>query len=418
MNASKARKDLLHNFIVNVGDGSFFGFALGFTSFGTILPLFISNLTESAILIGLVPAIHNVGWQLPQLFTARWIASLRRLKGRMLFLTTQERIPFLFLALVAWFLFPNHKNLTLIVTFILLVWQGLGGGFTANIWQILMSRVIPGKYRGRFFGVQSSAANLLSSVGAAAAGVILERFDSPLDFTILFSITTFLMVISWIFLSLTKEPAEGDESGLATPPPFMEMIRISLHKEPSFAWFLFYRMLYQFGTMSSAFYMVYAVRNLGFGEAAAGILTSVLLITAVIANPLLGWLADRWKRNGILVMGAVAAGLGSMLAWQAPSGSWFFPVVVLQGIANVSYWTIGMAMTLDYGEEEDRPAYVGLSNTMIAPATILAPIVGGWLADFGGYQLTFLVSAILSLATAGIILAFVRDPHARVRGLA
>jgi len=77
-----------------------------------------------------------------------------------------------------------------------------------------------------------------------------------------------------------------------------------------------------------------------------------------------------------------------------------------------------MAMTLDYGEEEDRPAYVGLSNTMIAPATILAPIVGGWLADFGGYQLTFLVSAILSLATAGIILAFVRDPHARVRGLA
>ncbi|HNS64036.1 MAG TPA: hypothetical protein PKN11_06405, partial [Anaerolineaceae bacterium] len=81
MNASKARKDLLHNFIVNVGDGSFFGFALGFTSFGTILPLFISNLTESAILIGLVPAIHNVGWQLPQLFTARWIASLRRLKG-------------------------------------------------------------------------------------------------------------------------------------------------------------------------------------------------------------------------------------------------------------------------------------------------------------------------------------------------
>jgi hypothetical protein len=28
-------------------------------------PLFVSTFTDSAILIGLVPAIHNMGWQLP-----------------------------------------------------------------------------------------------------------------------------------------------------------------------------------------------------------------------------------------------------------------------------------------------------------------------------------------------------------------
>ena len=36
---------------------------------------------------------------------------------------------------------------------------------------------------------------------------------------------------------------------------------------------------------------------------------------------------------------------------------------------------------LEFGEEEDRPAYIGLANTLIAPFTFLAPVLGGWLAD-------------------------------------
>ncbi len=411
MNNSEVKKNLKHNFIVNILDGGFFGFALGFTSFGTILPLFVSNLTESAVLIGLIPAIHNVGWQFPQLFTARWIARMRKLKGWILLLTIQERLPFLFLALVAWFLYSSHPTLALVFTFLLLIWQGLGGGVTANIWQILMGRIIPGKFRGRFFGFQSAAANLLSSVGAVAAGIILEKLESPLDFTILFSLTTLWMVFSWYFLSLTREPDVPVEINNPISESLGTKIRMALHKEPSFSWFLLYRMLYQFGSMSSAFFMVYAVKKLGVSEAIAGILTSVLLITAVVANPILGWLADHWKKNGILVLGAIASGVGAFIAWLAPNGNWFFLVVFLQGIANVSYWTIGMTMTLEYGSEEDRPTYVGLSNTMVAPATIIAPLIGGLLADASGYRVTFLVSAFLSILTAWLIHKLVKDPQ-------
>jgi len=64
------RKYLRYNVTVGMIDGGFFGFALGFASFGTILPLFVASMTNSATLIGLVPAIHAAGWLLPQLFTA------------------------------------------------------------------------------------------------------------------------------------------------------------------------------------------------------------------------------------------------------------------------------------------------------------------------------------------------------------
>src|SRR5215213_9677558 len=88
------RKHLRYNIKVNMLDGGFFGLALGFASFGTILPLFVASMTSSATLIGLVPAIHSAGWLLPQLFTANYTARLRRYKRAVLLTTVHERIPF------------------------------------------------------------------------------------------------------------------------------------------------------------------------------------------------------------------------------------------------------------------------------------------------------------------------------------
>jgi hypothetical protein len=121
------RKHLRHNVIVNLADAGGFGAAIGFGSFGTILPLFVSQFTHSAPLIGLVPAIHAVGWQLPQLFTANMVARMRRYKPAVMFFTIHERIPFLGLAVVALFSPRMSVNAVLVLTFALLIWQGLGG---------------------------------------------------------------------------------------------------------------------------------------------------------------------------------------------------------------------------------------------------------------------------------------------------
>jgi len=126
---SAANKTYRFNFIVNLLDGGFFGSALGFASFITVIPLFVDTMTDSAILIGLIPAIHSVGWQLPQLFTANRVARLRRYKPMVLLMSINERLPFFGLALVAWFMPSLGPRIALWMTFGLLVWQGLGGGF-------------------------------------------------------------------------------------------------------------------------------------------------------------------------------------------------------------------------------------------------------------------------------------------------
>lgn len=405
------RKHLKYNITVNILDGAFFGLGWGFSTFSTIIPLFVSRMTESAILIGLIPAIHGVGWQLPQLFMANAVARLRRYKPMVMWITIHERLPYLGLALTAWFLPALGTKVVLALTFLLLIWQGLGAGFTANGWQSLMAKIVPDDWRGTFFGLQAAVANVLISLAAVGAGYLLNVLDSPLDFTLCFLITFAALGVSMFFLGLTREPVDAEkEIPEVLPPPWQGGWTL-LRRDRNFLAFLIVRLLAQFAMMSFAFYIVYGVRAFGMDEIIAGWLTATLTITQTVANVVMGWLGDRVGHRSMLVVGALATALSSLLAWEARSIAWLYPVFILTGLANVAYWTIGMAFTVAFGTETERPVYIGLSNTLVAPFAIIAPLIGGWIADATSFRTTFLVSAWLGVGIVILLLLFVRDPH-------
>ena len=405
------RKHLRHNVIVNLLDGGFFGAGIGFVSFSTILPLFVASMTGSATLIGLVPAIHATGWLLPQLFTASHTARLRRYKRTALLMTIHERIPFLVLAMVALLLPKIGAGAGLIITFICLIWQGLGGGFTANAWTSLISKIIPSDSRGTFFGTQAAVANLFISAAAIGAGYLLNSFEAPRGFLYCFLIGSVFFTASWFFLFLTREPADYDKVIDANPAPFWHSAAQILKRDRNFDWFLAARILSQFATMGFSFYIVYALRRFDMQEVTAGYLTATLTIAQMVANAGMGWLGDRVGHRLMLIIGATSALLSSVLAWLAPSLAWFFPIFVLTGFTNVSIWTNGMTMTVDFSGEDERPFYIGLAQTLTAPATIIAPLIGGWIADAQGFLLTFAISGVLAVVVMSVLVFLVREPR-------
>ncbi|OGN98785.1 MAG: hypothetical protein A2Z71_00420 [Chloroflexi bacterium RBG_13_50_21] len=412
--ALKHNKNFPFNFLVNVMDGGFFGLGLGFASFSTVLPLFVSNLTDSAILIGLIPALHVVGWQLPQIFTARKVAQQKRYKPMVMFFTTQERLPFLGLAVIAWFIPGIGPKIALILTFTMLIWQGFGGGFAATAWQSMIGKIIPRDRWGLFFGCQSAASNLLASAGAVIAGLVLEANESTKGFSICFLLAVGAFCISYVALGLTREEETLPMSGEIERNIFWKDIRSILSRDTNFKWFVVVRILAQLGTVGFAFYTVYVVRFYGVNEVTAGILTGVLLIVETIFNPIMGWLADRWSRRGVMALGMVSAAVSAMVAWWAPAVGWFYLAYTLAGISYVAIWTIALAMTLEFGKDHEKPAYIGLANTLVAPTAFIIPLFAGWLADNIGYQATFLATSIGAIATV-IVLSFVfHDPRKSV----
>ena len=405
------RENLKHNITVNLWDGGLFGMALGFASFSTVLPLFVASMTTSALLIGLVPAIHSVGWQLPQLFTASHVSRLRKYKQHVLMMTIHERVPFLGFAIVALLLPTIGLQAGLIITFLLLIWQGLGGGFTANSWTSMISKIIPPESRGTFFGMQAGLANLFISGAAIGAGYLLDTLASPWNFATCFLIASLIFALSWFALALTREPEDTEKIIPEEKTHFWDDSKKILRNDINFNWFLTTRFLSQFATMGFSFYIIYALRRFNMDAITAGFLTATLTISQTIGNIGMGWIGDRIGQRAMLILGAFAALLSSVLAWNAASITWFYPIFFLAGLANVSIWTIGMAMTVNFGSESERPLYIGLSQTLTAPATILAPILGGLIADSAGFIPAFIISTVLSVVMISILIFLVKDPR-------
>lgn len=414
------RKNLRFNFAVGLLDGGFFGLGMGFATFSGIIPLFVNHLTSSALLIGLVPAIHNLGWQLPQLLMAGWMAraGTRSYKPLCLWMTINERVPFLGLAVAALLVPHASKTAVLWLTFILLVWQGFGAGLAANPWTNMISKVIPHNLIGTFFGTQSAAFNGLAGVASILAGMLLDKIDAPFNFSLCFTLTFIFMAISFLFLSRTREPRSEPPEQARAEALWARSLSI-LKRDKNFLAFLGVRVLSQFGGMAFAFYVIYAVQEYKMSDASAGVMVAILLLGQVIMSPLMGQLGDRWSHRGVMILGAVGAALSAILAWRATSVSWFYAIFILESVAIVAIWTIPLAMSVTFAPtESERPLYIGMANTLPAPAAILAPVIGGWLADTAGFHATFVVSALCAAGMAAGLWLLIKDPSRIGRPLA
>ncbi|AUB40057.1 MFS family permease [Nostoc flagelliforme CCNUN1] len=408
---SEIQKNLHHNLTVNVIDSAFFGLATGFASYITIIPLFVSGFTNSALLIGLIPAIPRLGWQLPQLLTADKIARLQYYKPTVMWLTINQKLPFFALALVALLQRKLNSQTILHLTFAILIWQGLGGGFSATAWQSMVAKIVPSGRLGIFYGALAAAANLMSIFGALIAGLLLKQIAQPFNFALCFLCASVAMALSWFFMSRTREPVSNSLSTIETRREFWDSLSVILRCDKNFRYFVITRMLSQLALMPLPFYTLYAVHQHWMGEASIGLITGVLMVTQTIAGLVLGWVGDRWGNKLVLEAGSVVCAFTSVLAGLAPNVNCFYLVFIGAGIGMISLQNVAAVMTLEFGNQRQRPAYIGLGNTLVAPATILAPLLGGWIVDNIDYKTAFLVAAIGGLVTALLLHVAVSDPR-------
>jgi len=318
-------------------------------------------------------------------------------------LTIHERLPFVGLAIVAWFSSSLDNNLALILIFGLLIWQGLGGGFCANPWQNMIGKVIPDRMHGLFFGAQSGSANVLMTAGALITGAILERLPTPGNYALTFLLASIALMLSYGAFALIREPHHKAVQFAQNRGDFRQQLVSILKEDVTFRKFLLIRSLIQIGVMAIGFYTVYTVRQFNAPGSAIGVMTAIMSITKVFANLILGRIGDSKGHLFSLQLGGITLSLSALVAWWAPSYQWFYLAFVLAGVAYVTAWTTPMAMTLQFGDYKQRPAYIGLSNTVTAPSALLAPVLGGWLADTAGYPATFLVALLAGILIFGVL---------------
>ena len=142
------RRDQGWNFWVNVGDLSFVNLAGSFVFISTILPLYASYLTDSRVLIGLIPAAYVVASHGPQLFMAARAEALGRKKPWVVKASVFERVPWLILGLgiLLWPEAPAWFSYAFLVA-MLLAAQG-AVGVASPAWRAMLANVSTRTARG------------------------------------------------------------------------------------------------------------------------------------------------------------------------------------------------------------------------------------------------------------------------------
>lgn len=411
--ACEVQRNYRWNFTVNLLDGAAFLFGTSFISSSTIAPLFVSKLTSSPLAIGLVAVIAQAGWFLPQLFTANFVERLPRKKPFVVNLGFfLERLPMWLLVVAAW-VAADAPTAALVLFFVGYAWHGFGAGVVATSWQDLLARCFPVARRGKFWGLASFAGTGMGAIGAVLSVWLLKTYPFSTDFVYIFAIAAVALMVSWFALALTREPARPVSTTPQSNRQFLARLPCIVRRDRNFRRFLVARSLMALGTLGTGFVTVAAIQRWQVPDGTVGIFTTAYLLGQTLGNLSFGFMADRFGHKLSLELGALSSVLAFGLAWLAPTAGWYFVVFFLLGISAGAALVSGLLIPLEFSEPQRRPTYAGMANTAVGLTSIVAPLLGAWLAS-KNYNWVFALGTVVNLAALVAMHWWVREPRRTV----
>ena len=162
--------------------------------------------------------------------------------------------------------------------------------------------------------------------------------------------------------------------------------------------------------MGVGFFIVFGNERFQLSGADVGLLTAILIGSQAAMQLLLGWLADKRGHKANLTVSGFALASAAVLAMGATDLAGLMPAFVLLGVGLASDHVSRLNIILEFAAPEDQPTFIGLTNTLLAPVVFLAPILGGWLADFG-FETLFILMAVCGLAGGMLLFTWVKEPR-------
>jgi MFS family permease len=289
-------------------------------------------------------------------------------------------------------------------------WHTLGAGIVATAWQDMIARCFPVDRRGRFWGITMFLGAGTGALGATLSTWILSAFLFPINFVYVFTIAAMSITFSWFFIALTREPVQPATTPRQSNRQFWAGLPNILRHDHNFRRFLLARLTLALGTMGVGFVTVAAVGRWQVPDGTVGVYTAALLLGQTVGNLVSGFLADRLGHKLSLELSALVSILAFTLAWLAPSADWYYSVFALLGATSGATIVSGILLVLEFCEPQRRPTYVGLANTGVGLVSVVAPLLGAWLAGIN-YNWLFALSAGVNLVALAMMRWWVQEPR-------
>jgi MFS family permease len=394
-------------FILGVLNGVLFNMAEAVIGGTTVLPIFISHITTSKVLIGLSGTMGNAGWFMPQLVVANLIEHLER---KMPVYVWSGVVRFATIWTIAFLVaLASHVGSAVLLVgfFVLYSAYSLAGGVAGIPFMDIVARTVPPERRGTYFGARLAIGGVCAALAGIFVRSILRSRPFPGGFAILFFATAAVVTAAVLSFCFVKEPAGPCRESRVPIRQFLARGPFLLRNVKSYRMLLVVRILLGVWGMALPFYIIYARERFSLGPGDVGTLLFIQMVGMFLCNIMWGYLSDHVGNKIVLeIVSAMAIACPVLVV----AGAEFLPSLPMLSVGAVFFLIggslsgIGLGYTnymLDVSPADDRPTYLGFMNTFLSPVLLLSAL-GGLVIERSSYETLFGVA----LAAAAVALFF------------
>ncbi|MFC2078432.1 MFS transporter [Candidatus Bipolaricaulota bacterium] len=400
MRNSSSTPHVRRNAMAFIGESTLFGLGLVFASTTTILPEFVSRLTGSAVLIGLIISLTEGAWRAPQLLFANWLANKPRKKIYLTRAGLIGRPAYLLMALALVFGVAKTPMLAVVLFFVLHTFMYFAMSVDTLVWWDVLAKAIPANRRGRVLGYSTALRGVISvGVGTLIAFLLGDSGPGfPSAYTICFAAggaCFMLSLASWLFV---VEPSEPVVEKRPTWPEYGKQIGTILRSSSAFRRLLTVRLLAGFNGLALGFFGLFGIARLGFAPSTLGIFAMVQTVSGILAGLWFARVSERSGNHRIVQIATLISITGPLVAlvfliapellWRPLYGWTFVSIGVFQTAQFVGF----ASLNVDLAPPGQRTTYVGLFNTL-SSLVIIWPAIGGWVLERTSYGVLFGLTA-------------------------
>jgi MFS family permease len=375
----------------------------------TVVPMFITRLSASAVAVGAVETIRGIGFFLPQLLVAHR-AQGKQYRKPLYLAAAATRAGALLLIAVAIFALGGTTGTELVIFLLLWTVFALSVGAAQAPYTDIVARVVPAGQRSRLLGGRG----LVGGIWGVGAGFAVRHQLSDHDVTItayalVFVVAATVFACSALAFAFIAEPPVP---ATRPPVPFRALLADNLatvKRDRRFRMFLVSQILDAAVLAALPFYVVQFSRTSALPEADVGLLLAAHTIGAVGLNPFWGWWGDRYGKLSLLRATApfalfapiIAIVLGGVPGLPIRAVAGLYLVIFFLNGACTSGRVVGdLGYLMEISPDDRRAEYSGFLNTWLAPVRLLpvaAAIAEPWIS-LGGIFAFAAVAATARIA--------------------
>jgi MFS family permease len=411
----KVKNNLLirRNILFQSLDSGIFMMGMVFFHQMTIMVAFIKNLYDSPLIIGLIPALLVIGFNLPGLI-ATHLAERHVIRKKFIrVFGALQRLSILFMALSTFLLKPFGPYVT--VTFVLVFYFGFSffGGIGTPAWLDFSAKTIPVNYRARTNSLRALLAGTGGILLPLLINYFLTEYEYPDNYRLCFLSGFILLIISFACFLAIKETDKSPIIPKRRFKLYMGSLIDILKRDKNFRRFLLTQSVLSVSECGPAFYAFYALDLLKVNDSTVVIYTLMFNIGLSLFGIINGFIGDKAGNLKVLQIGAFSTLVSLILVIFWPTHFVFFIIFFLAGVSYNARLNSFQVFITEFGNDEDRIRYSALSSTISATLFGLSPLLGGIILSIKliSYTLLFSIGAICSAAALLLFLFFVKDPR-------